>query len=65
MGTTATTTAEPIVSSLDRKTARTADKPLSRGKGMKPKGSYTLTALLEQSEVSLESEEAVTSIEPK
>ena len=32
---------------------------------MKPKGSYTLTALLEHSEVSLESEETQTALEPK
>lgn len=63
--TTSTAVAEPVVSPLDRKTARTAEKPLSRGKGMKPKGSYTLTALLEQSEVTLESEEAQTALEPK
>jgi DNA polymerase-3 subunit gamma/tau len=60
-----TTTAEAIASPLDRKKARTAEKPLARGKGIKPKGSYTLTALLEQSEVSLESDEDLAAIVPK
>ncbi len=64
-GSTTTVAAEPIVSSLDRKKARTADKPISRGKGMKPVGSYTLTALLEETEVELESEEGQSALEPK